>query len=597
MRSRPQARPCWSAGTLSWACSSTGWALTQARKKTRHLPIRDLVTKAGDLVLAARPCWAMSPLVVSQLLPAQRLFDVVIFDEASQVRPADAITSIIRGHQLVVAGDPHQLPPTTFFARFLAAGDEQAGDASGETDPDADANPIATKDFESILDVLQALLPSRRLQWHYRSMDERLITFSNVHIYDNDLITFPGVLTGTPVEHVLVDGRLSPGQQAPAPEEVEAVVDLVLRHAEQRPTESLGVITMNDKQAQRIDTALRAARAGRPDLTGFFSEDPVGIRRPFFVKNIERVQGDERDSIILSIGYAKGVDGRLPHRFGPLNLDGGERRLNVAVTRARRRMTVVSSFSDYDMDPEKLRATGARLLRAYLEYARLGADMTGSGRATGIDLNPFEDDVLTALREAGIPVVPQYGVSGYRIDFAAAHPAQPGRMVLAIEADGASYHSSQSARDRDRLRQEHLERLGWRVHRIWSTSWLRDPITELAKVQAAWKDAVVAVDRGAPTRPTTPTPRTKPVESATPVPPRRKGARPRLRARGTPIVQYTDSQLDALVRWIRSDELLRTEEELVEAARSELGYGRLGPVIRSRLTDAARRTNGGNGTV
>ncbi|WP_322770286.1 AAA domain-containing protein [Frankia sp. Cr1] len=342
---------------------------------------------------------------------------------------------------------------------------------------------------------------------------------------------------------------------------------------------------------------MRAARAGRPDLTDFFSEDPVGARRPFFVKNIERVQGDERDSIILSIGYAKGVDGRLPHRFGPLNLDGGERRLNVAVTRARRRMTVVSSFSDYDMDPEKLRATGARLLRAYLEYARLGADMTGSGRATGIDLNPFEDDVLTALQEAGIPVVPQYGVSGYRIDFAAAHPAQPGRMVLAIEADGASYHSSQSARDRDRLRQEHLERLGWRVHRIWSTSWLRDPITELAKVQAAWKDAVAAVDRGAPTRPTTPTPRTKPVESATPVPPRRKGSRPRLRARGTPIVQYTDSQLDALVRWIRSDELLRTEEELVEAARSELGYGRLGPVIRSRLTDAARRTNGGNGTV
>ncbi|WP_239373351.1 AAA domain-containing protein [Frankia sp. Cj5] len=569
---------------------------TQARKKTRHLPIRDLVTKAGDLVLAARPCWAMSPLVVSQLLPAQRLFDVVIFDEASQVRPADAITSIIRGHQLVVAGDPHQLPPTTFFARFLAAGDEQAGGGSDGTGDDDSDSATNTGDFESILDVLQTLLPSRRLQWHYRSKDERLITFSNVHIYDNDLITFPGVLTGTPVEHVLVDGRLSPGQQAPAPEEVEAVVDLVLRHAEQRPTESLGVITMSDKQAQRIDAKLRAARAGRPDLTGFFSENPDGIRRPFFVKNIERVQGDERDSIILSIGYAKGVDGRLPHRFGPLNLDGGERRLNVAVTRARRRMTVVSSFSDYDMHPEKLRATGARLLRAYLEYARLGADLTGSGQATGIDLNPFEDDVLKALQEAGIRVVPQYGVSGCRIDFAAAHPEQPGRMVLAIEADGASYHSSQSARDRDRLRQEHLERLGWRFHRIWSTSWFRDPITELAKVQAAWKEAVTAVDSDAPARPTMPTPRTKPVGS-TPVPPRRKGARPRLRARGTPIVQYTDSQLDALVRWIRSDELLRTEEELVEAARSELGYGRLGPVIRSRLTEAVRRTNVGNGTV
>ncbi len=570
---------------------------TEARKKTRHLPTRDLVARAGNLVLAARPCWAMSPLVVSQLLPAQRLFDVVIFDEASQVRPADAIASIIRGRQLVVAGDAHQLPPTTFFARFLTSGGASAdGTPGGPNNGSGNDGAISTEDFESILDVLEALLPGKRLQWHYRSKDERLITFSNVHIYNGDLITFPGVLTGTPLNHVLVDGRLPPGQQAPAPEEAQAVVNLVLRHAEQCPTESLGVITMSDRQAQRIDAALRAARAERPDLTDFFTEDPVGTRRPFFVKNIERVQGDERDSIILSIGYAKGVDGRLRHTFGPLNLNGGERRLNVAVTRARQRMTVVSSFSAYDMDPSKLHATGAQLLRAYLEYAQLGADMTGAGRATGMELNPFEQDVLNALRGAGIPVIPQYGVSGDRIDFAAAHPAQPGRMVLAIEADGATYHSSASARDRDRLRQEHLERLGWRFHRIWSTSWLRDPIAELAKVQTAWKEAVAAIDSGLPARPTVPHLRSKPATSM-PTPPRRRSPRPRLLAPGTPIGQYTDSQLDALVRWIRSDGLLRTEEELVDAARSELGSSRLGPVIRERLTDSVRRSNAGNGTA
>jgi very-short-patch-repair endonuclease len=325
------------------------------------------------------------------------------------------------------------------------------------------------------------------------------VAFSNDRIYGGALTTFPGVTRDDCLRHVVVGD---------ADAEVAEVVKLILDHARTRPGESLGVIALGMRHAERIDLALRAALTSGPaELETFFSEDAP---EPFFVKNLERVQGDERDAIILSVGYGKHADGRMRYQWGPLLRDGGERRLNVAATRAKHRLTVVSSFSSHDVDPDRLTKPGARLLAEYLEYAGSGGTpVAASGSDAG--LGAFEADVTARLAELGITVVPQYGVGGYRVDFAAAHPDDPSRMILAVEADGASYRDSGSVRDRDRLRKEHLERLGWRVHRLWSTSWFTEPDKELAKLRAAYADAVRA-NPPAPPPPLAP----EPPESETP---------------------------------------------------------------------------------
>jgi very-short-patch-repair endonuclease len=471
----------------------------QAALRRGHLPLRRLIDQAGDALFALKPCWAMSPLMVSQVLPLATLFDLVIFDEASQVVPADAIGSMIRAHQVVVAGDDRQLPPTSFF-RQVDPGDP-------EDDDEQDEGLVSLRaGFESVLDALRPLLLTCPLTWHYRSRDERLVAFSNERIYGGALTTFPGVARDDVLRHVVVgqDGneRHNTGDGAA---EVNEVVGLVLDHARTRPGESLGVIALGVKHAERIDAALRAvlARDAGRDLEAFFAED---VPEPFFVKNLERVQGDERDAVIISVGYGKHPDGRMRYQWGPLLRDGGERRLNVAATRARRRLTVVSSFSSHDVDSARLTAPGARMLAEYLEYARAGGvpvapvpvssggyDQDG-GRPREGGAGAFHADVAARLaEELGITVVPQFGVGGYRVDFAAAHPDDPARMILAIEADGAGYRDSGSVRDRDRLRKEHLERLGWRVHRLWSTAWFTDQAGELAKLRAAFDSAVGAV--------------------------------------------------------------------------------------------------------
>lgn len=569
----------------------------EANKQRRHRPMRDLLRGAPDVMMALKPCWAMSPLVVSQVLPLQQLFDVVIFDEASQVPPADAIPSVMRGKRVVVAGDEHQLPPTSFFASASVEDETEEGLEIGEN---GEVAVTLTDGYESILDSLAAALPFRSLEWHYRSQDERLIAFSNAHIYSSSLTTFPGAHVDGVLDHVAVPhvpGRA--GSEESAAAEVQAVVDLVLDHARQRPQESLGVITMGIKHADRIETAIRQAVGANRDLDQFFDED-----RPerFFVKNLERVQGDERDAIILSIGYGKAPDGRMMYRFGPLNsTKGGERRLNVAVSRAKRRMTLVSSFTHHDLDASKLTSRGAQMLGQFLSFMSSKGTELGSAATLPPQLNPFEMDVRDRLTRAGIPLTAQYGVSGYRIDFAAAHPTQPGRMVLAIEADGASYHSSATARDRDRLRQEHLERLGWRFHRIWSTEWFRNPAQEVAKAKAAYDAAVAAADR--------PRPAAAPPEvsnghdavrgSATPVAagrpsapaPERTGPRPAVTP-GLPVTEYTSRELTALVRWITSDGLLRTEEDILREAMQILGFRRRGSRIDAALSAAIKAARG-----
>jgi very-short-patch-repair endonuclease len=466
----------------------------QAALRRGHLPLRRLLDQASDVLFAIKPCWAMSPLMVSQVLPAARLFDVVIFDEASQIIPADAICSIMRGHQIVVAGDDRQLPPTNFF--------RQVGDESDELADDDESLVSFGSGFESVLDALRPLLPTRALEWHYRSRDERLVAFSNSRIYGGALTTFPGVFTDDCLRHVVVAQTPEPGQEVSVTAEVHKVVELVLEHARRRPAESLGVIALGIKHAERIDAALRVTLAAHPDLEGFFAED---CAEPFFVKNLERVQGDERDAIILSIGYGKHPDGRMRYQWGPLLRDGGERRLNVATTRAKHRLTLVSSFSSRDVDPDRVTKAGARMLADYLEYA--GSGGTAVGASGGAEPSPFEADVRDRLAACGITVVPQYGVGGYRVDFAATHPEDPGRMVLAIEADGASYRQSGSVRDRDRLRGEHLQRLGWNFHRLWSTNWFHDPDAEVAKVRAAYDRAIASTDPPAGEQPLADEPR------------------------------------------------------------------------------------------
>ena len=330
----------------------------EAAKKRRHLSVRQLWGKAPHVLSTLRPCWTMSPILAAEMIPlGLQLFDVVIFDEASQIPPAEAIGSLARAPQTVIAGDSHQLPPTSFFGR-----------GPGDDDEDDDEGDLSlTRDIESLLDVASALLRDKMLRWHYRSRDDRLIAFSNNHIYGGSLTAFPGAIVSTPVTHYLIPYRPIIGVRGTRsnPDEVEKVVELVLKHARESPHETLGVIAFGQHHADNIDNALvrHLSEIHDPSLDDFFSEKN---EERFFVKNIERVQGDERDAIILSVGYHKDATGNLPYRFGPILQEGGERRLNVAVTRARLRLTLVSSFSHHDMVSSRSSAKGVGLLRQYL---------------------------------------------------------------------------------------------------------------------------------------------------------------------------------------------------------------------------------------
>jgi very-short-patch-repair endonuclease len=551
----------------------------EAEKRTRHLPLRRLFAEAPHVMLALRPCWMASPLSVSQLMPGDTpLFDLVIFDEASQVLPEDAVTSLLRGRQAVIAGDQRQLPPTTFFAAGPPP-DADLADADTET---------GTEGFQSILDVMSAFLdPPWSLDWHYRSRDERLIAFANHHIYGGRLVTFPGARIASAVS--LIEVPHVPGGGGPGasnPNEVTQVVDLVLEHARERPHESLGVITMGIEHANRIEMALVRERQAAPELEAFFGQDRT---ERFFVKNLERVQGDERDAIILSIGYGRNDAGHVLYRFGPLLQEGGERRLNVAVTRARARMTVVASFGHLDLAPDYPKH-GVRLLRAFLEYAASGGARLETGGVTDVPLNPFEQSICDALTQAGLTLARQVGASRYRIDLAAVHPSQPGRYVLAIECDGAAYHAAPTARDRDRLRQQQLEALGWRFHRIWSTDWFLRRDDEIRRTLDAFARAVADADAAdASPVPAAPEAAAAPAVSAQPLAPARpRSPQPAIRP-GQPIDEYSDRELAALIEWVRSDGRLRTEDEIVTELVQVLGYQRRGSRIVARLTAAIRR--------
>ena len=463
--------------------------LREASKKRKHMPVRRLLESTRNVTQAIKPCFMMSPLTVSQFLPPDMHFDVVIFDEASQVLPGDAINCVYRGSSLILAGDQNQLPPTSWL--FGSIG----GDGDDEWSEDADDSA----DFESILDLAKSagVFRSLTLRWHRRSRHESLIAFSNFTFYDGKIITFPGARTDGPdvgVELFHVNGAYRRGTSRDNPVEAAKVAERTIHHYDTRPGKSLGVIAFSEAQANAIEAAVSEARQSRPDLDRFF--DGNDRLRGFFIKNLEAVQGDERDVLIFSIGYGPDENGKLTMTFGPLNKQGGWRRLNVAITRALYRNEIVSSIRAGDI-PASVTSRGVRNLRGYLDFAHRGMDALALDASTSADAeSPFEESVISVIRSLGYDVSPQVGTAGYRVDIGVHHPEQPGAYALGVECDGYQYHSSRVARDRDRLRQDVLTGLGWRLHRIWGTAWYRDRAGAEAALLHAIENATAAPAEG-----------------------------------------------------------------------------------------------------
>ena len=445
----------------------------ELNKQKRHIPIRQLIQRSAAALVALKPCFMMGPLSVAQYLaPGQLKFDLVVMDEASQLKPEDAIGALARCGQIVIVGDPKQLPPTSFFQRVSVDADDEGGDESR----------TAVEEGESILDVASTLFqPVRRLRWHYRSRHHSLIAFSNNEFYQRDLIIFPSAYHDDPslgVKHQLVaDGIFENSRN---PREAAVVVEAVLEHMRKHPDESLGVVTLNFEQRELVEELLDRRLREDPAAIAY-QERMTGGQESLFVKNLENVQGDERDVIFISTTCGADARGNQYQRFGPINGPSGHRRLNVLFTRAKKRTVVFSS-----LDPERIQTTanspwGVRALKQYLIFARTGI-LEQADDGTDQTSNDFERSVGAILKENGYQVVPQVGVAGFFIDLGVRHPAKSGTFLLGIECDGASYHSGRSARDRDRLRHEILENLGWKIHRVWSTDWFKNRDPEIKRM-------------------------------------------------------------------------------------------------------------------
>lgn len=464
--------------------SEMGFLRYQFQRKIGHLPVRALIQKIPNLLPRLKPCLLMSPISVAQYLDSSHsAFDLVVFDEASQIPVWDAVGAIARGKEAIIVGDPKQLPPTNFFSRV------DSGDG-------VDADDSIVDDLESILDdCIAAQLPQRHLNWHYRSRHESLIAFSNYHYYGNRLLTFPSPHQELGVSFRPVVGEYDKGKSRTNRAEANAVVSEVLQRLldPKQARFSIGIVTFSQAQQQLIDDLLEEARRQNPEIEPYFAD---GASEPVFIKNLENVQGDERDVILFSICYGPDAAGKVSMNFGPMNRDGGERRLNVAITRARQEVIVFSTLRSEHIDLSKTRAQGVADLKCFLDYAERGAVAITERRTAegeGECESPFEVQVCDALREKGYTVHPQVGCSGYRIDLGVIDPERPGRYLLGIECDGANYHRSKTARDRDKLRESILIGLGWIIHRVWSTDWWERPSEELVRIEAAIETASQAI--------------------------------------------------------------------------------------------------------
>ena len=453
--------------------------LKEAAKKRRLMPIRTLMQKIPNLLVKLKPCLLMSPISVSQFLPPDTKFDLVLFDEASQLVPEDAIGAIYRGKTLVVAGDNKQLPPTSFFQKNLI--DNVDWDELSDDDVEV---------FDSILDECLGIgLPVKTLRWHYRSKHEDLIAFSNHRFYDDTMITFPAAVNQTDNLGVKLfyvqDGIYDRGGQRNNQKEAEKVADLVFEHFKNFPKKTLGVVTFSIAQMDAVEEAIDSKLKEQPAFEPFFKEDRL---EGFFVKNLENVQGDERDVIFFSVGYGFDQQGQMALNFGPLNKPGGERRLNVAVTRAREKVVLITSIRASDIDKDA-QALGLQTLRGYLDYAEHGPESLSNKAKEGTFDSALDEDVAAEIKKMGYQVVPEVGCSGYRIDMGVVDPVNDGCFLLGVECDGVTYKSSSSARDRDRLRDQVLRQLGWRIHRIWSPAWVARRDSEIRRLKETLEQA------------------------------------------------------------------------------------------------------------
>ena len=563
-------------------------------KKNKHLPIRKLMEEAGNVIQTIKPIFMMSPLSVAKFLPPESVhFDWVVFDEASQVKPVDAFGAIIRGKQTVIVGDDRQLPPTDFFDKQIGTDDENE-----------EENLV--NNIDSILDLFYAKsAPQRMLRWHYRSRHESLIAVSNDQFYKKELELFPSPdalkeEVGL-IYHHHPDTVFDRGGSRKNREEARIVAERVMEHARSQPHLTLGVATFSASQMTAIQDQLETLRRGNPSCETFFNAHP---QEPFFVKNLENVQGDERDVILISVGYGRDVHGRLTMNFGPLNQNGGERRLNVLITRARWRCEVFSNLASDDIDLSRTKGSdgkpprGVEVLKRYLKYAETGE--LDSQESIGREADsPFEEEVANALRKLGYQIEHQVGSAGYFIDLGVKDPERPGRYLLGIECDGATYHSAQSARDRDRLRQQVLEGLGWRIHRIWSTDWFKRQNHEIKKAAEAIEAAKVHV----PPSPEFPSENDLPdsneddrvSENGTDVPdpsherPQYKLAEPSISTNGLDLHAVSPF---VMASWIRDIVEIESPVHLNEVARriaTAVGVSKIGPRIQDTFETAVRQ--------
>ncbi|MFC1577653.1 DUF4011 domain-containing anti-phage protein Hhe [Thermodesulfobacteriota bacterium] len=438
-------------------------------KKKRHIPIRQLLKRASGALIGLKPCFMMGPMSVAQYIePGQVEFDMVIMDEASQIKPEDSLGAVARGNQLIVVGDPKQLPPTRFFERVL---------------DDDEEDPTAIEESESILDATLPLFHSRRLRWHYRSQHESLIAFSNQSFYNSNLVLFPSPFKKSE-KHGIKYSRIRRGCfiNRRNIEEAEVISEAVREHFRHRPNETLGVAAMSADQRDQIERSVEMLAKEDFAFQGWLEKDQLR-HESLFIKNLENVQGDERDVIFISMTYGpREPGGKVFQRFGPINSNVGWRRLNVLFTRSKKRMHVFSSMGSEDIVIGPNSQRGVNALRDFLAYCETGIlHHTGVGTSREPD-SDFEIAVAEALRNHGFDCVAQVGVAGFFIDIAVIDPGNPGRYLMGIECDGATYHSAKSVRDRDRLRQAILERLGWCIRRIWSTDWFKNPHDELIPI-------------------------------------------------------------------------------------------------------------------
>lgn len=453
----------------------------ESEKNHSHLPFRKLLDKIPESIQKIKPVMAMSPLSVSRLLPCKEgMFDIVIFDEASQIKPEDAITSIFRGKQLVVAGDRFQLPPTNFGEKTM---EEDVRENSEEySDP-------ATTGMESILTSAIGVFSSDKnvkpLRLHYRSNDERLISWSNFHIYrkaGEELFTFPSldVESHSALRYSYLPNVKTQSMSVANEAEIQKVKSIVLEHIKKHPDLSLGIIAFGMRHSIRLQDEFNILEKENDDFYNW-KQSWAEKREKFFIKNIERVQGDERDAIIITPGYAPNLDGNVPLQFGSLNRQGGERRLNVAASRSKEYMHLVTSMRSSDIDLKRTKSASIGLLRSLLEFMENEGRLVEAEYEFSAPTTPFEEEILNKLSEAGLTIDCQVGDSGFKIDFAVRDP-KTNKYLLAIEADGATYHSSEYARERDYMRQRILENRGWQFVRIWSTDWWTNPEQEVQRV-------------------------------------------------------------------------------------------------------------------